>query len=249
MYLTVRMDDITADMDWDKFYRFKSILDQNGVKPLIGIVPDNQDQKLHIKDCREDFFAIVKELMNEGWSVAQHGVNHVYETTKGGLFPLNSYSEFAGLPYEKQYKKIQEGKRLLEEKGISTTVFMAPAHTYDKNTLKALVDCGFSYITDGFGQGPYTQYGLTFLPISFSQKASFSRQKDGYSTIVFHTNMMQDKDFVRYEKLFGEYKDLFIPYSEYIEKTPSNRGTIGRVIEWSMAKAKHILVKILNCKK
>ncbi|MBO5623235.1 MAG: DUF2334 domain-containing protein, partial [Butyrivibrio sp.] len=42
MNITIRMDDITPDMDWDKFLRFKSLLDEHGIKPLIGVVPDNR---------------------------------------------------------------------------------------------------------------------------------------------------------------------------------------------------------------
>ena len=40
---SIRLDDITPDMDWEQFYRVKKILDKFSIKPLIGIVPDNQD--------------------------------------------------------------------------------------------------------------------------------------------------------------------------------------------------------------
>ena len=39
MNITVRLDDITPDMDWERFYKFKALLDQYQVKPLIGVVP------------------------------------------------------------------------------------------------------------------------------------------------------------------------------------------------------------------
>ena len=47
MKIAVRMDDITPDMDWEKFLAFKEILDTFGIKPLIGVVPDNRDENLH----------------------------------------------------------------------------------------------------------------------------------------------------------------------------------------------------------
>ena len=40
MKIAVRMDDITPDMDWEKFEAFKTILDKYNIKPLLGIVPD-----------------------------------------------------------------------------------------------------------------------------------------------------------------------------------------------------------------
>ena len=48
MKITIRMDDITPDMDWAKFLRFKELCDLYQVKPLIGVVPANQDTMLHI---------------------------------------------------------------------------------------------------------------------------------------------------------------------------------------------------------
>ena len=46
MKIAVRLDDITPDMDWQRFYAFKTLLDKYQVKPLIGIVPDNRDENL-----------------------------------------------------------------------------------------------------------------------------------------------------------------------------------------------------------
>ena len=157
MKIAVRLDDITPDMDWERFLKFKEVLDKYQVKPLIGVVPDNRDENL--KGSQEgaptDFWTYIKELQKEGWVIAMHGYRHIYSTDKGGVFPLNNFSEFAGLSYEEQEKMLADGKRMLAEKGIETDVFMAPAHSYDKNTLKALIKTGFNKITDGFGDCPY----------------------------------------------------------------------------------------------
>ena len=58
MKIAVRLDDITPDMDWESFLRFKELLDRYQVKPLIGIVPDNQDEHLKGSDKGrpEDFW-------------------------------------------------------------------------------------------------------------------------------------------------------------------------------------------------
>ena len=46
MKVAVRLDDITPDMDWERFLKFKELLDRYQVKPLIGVVPENRDENL-----------------------------------------------------------------------------------------------------------------------------------------------------------------------------------------------------------
>ena len=46
--ISIRMDDITPDMDWTKFMRFKALCDKYRIRPLVGVVPDNQDPNLHL---------------------------------------------------------------------------------------------------------------------------------------------------------------------------------------------------------
>ena len=106
MKIALRMDDITADMNWDNFFRLKELFDKAGIRPLLGVVPDNRDASLSCMKERADFWELLLELQEEGWSIAQHGCRHVYTTKKGGLFPLNHFSEFAGLSYERQKKLI-----------------------------------------------------------------------------------------------------------------------------------------------
>ena len=138
MKIAVRLDDITSDMDYEKFYKMKQILDTYQIKPLIGVVPFNEDKNLMQGPEHEDFPGFLQGLLIEGWSIALHGYEHLYSTDKGGLFPLNHFSEFADLPLEKQNAMIAIGKEQLVNWGIETDIFMAPAHSFDRNTLKAL---------------------------------------------------------------------------------------------------------------
>ena len=90
MRIAVRLDDITPDMDWDKFYQFKEILDTYGIRPLIGVVPKNQDENLALNPWKEGFWDEIKTLQHQGWIVAMHGVNHVYRTQAKGLVCRNA---------------------------------------------------------------------------------------------------------------------------------------------------------------
>lgn len=243
MKIAVRLDDITPDMDYEKFHKMKQLLDTCQVKPLIGVVPFNEDQNLMRNPKITDFADFLQGLVKEGYVVALHGYKHLYSSEKGGLFPLNHFSEYVGVPYETQDKMIKEGKAQLKDWGVETDIFMAPAHTYDKNTLKALKANGFRYVTDGFGRKPYNWKGLTFLPISVKQSDCY-KDKEGYTTLVFHTNTMHDKDFERYEKIFEQHKESFVSYQQYLEQEPCNRSFFGHMWEYTMATMKHILVKI-----
>lgn len=241
MKISIRMDDITPDMDWAKFLRFKELCDLYQVKPLIGVVPDNQDELLHIDEAREDFWEYILQLQREGWIIAQHGSEHIYKTKKMGCFPLNRLSEFAGLDYKEQFASLKKGVEILKSHGIETDFFMAPAHSYDQNTLRALKALGFQKITDGFGELPYMWKGMTFYPISYKQSSSLKKEK-GYTTFVVHANTMNETDFVRYEKLFAQYREKLISYKDYLEVEAIPRGVLGALKEYSMAFTKFCLV-------
>ncbi|MBD5546106.1 MAG: DUF2334 domain-containing protein [Lachnospiraceae bacterium] len=246
MKIAVRLDDITPDMDWERFFQFKALLDRYQVKPLIGIVPDNQDENLKKQTKKsqipEDFWSYIKELKADGWTLAMHGVHHIYTTDKGGLFPLNNFSEFAGIPLDKQKEMLSKGKQILKEKGIETKIFMAPAHSYDRNTLKALKEIGFTALTDGFGSHPYLWDGLKFYPISFNLSSTF-KKKTGYSTMVVHTDTVTSNDLNRYESYFQNKNIQWISFKEYLEQPAKKRAAITKWNEFLMAKAKYLLIK------
>ncbi len=242
MKITIRMDDITPDMDWTKFDRFKAILDKNNIKPLIGVVPFNKDEKLRKNPPRQDFWEYIARLQQQGWVVAMHGFNHVYTTKKAGLFPISDKSEFAGLSYSVQDEMIREGKRILKGNGIITDVFMAPSHSYDKNTLKALKKNGFHRITDGFGEEPYEMDGMVFYPISIKKSKTIESKNEGIVSFVYHTNTMDDKDFENFEKLFS--KAEIVSFNEFLHYESKVRGLRDETMEFVLAKAKYTAVRL-----
>lgn len=250
MKVAVRMDDIAPGMNWEKFLDFKSLLDEYGIKPLIGVVPDNQDGNLDRKEENArfgkdlipgDFWEYVRALQKQGWIIAMHGYQHLYTQKKGGSFPLNHFSEFAGLPFAEQAVMLEKGKRILESHGIKTDIFMAPAHSYDQNTLKALKKAGFCRITDGFGCRPYIWKQMYFYPVSFRLESSLKKKK-GFTTMVVHTNTVNQKDMEKYRRIFQENE--LISYGDYLQAGTAKRGWAGRCLEYAAAAAKHILVKL-----
>lgn len=248
MKTAIRLDDITPDMDWERYKRIEEILDRNEISPLIGVVPFNEDDNLSRSKNpmpEEEFKAYLKERTDKGWVIALHGYNHVYTTSKKGIFPLNNFSEYAGITYEKQVEMLKAGKEKLAGLGFDTDFFMTPAHTFDRNTLKALKNVGFRRITDGFGSRPYVREGLVFYPIS-RKRSECTSDKGGYTTLVLHTNTMDEADIERFEKMISDNREHFINYSDYLVVEPVTRGPIGNMVEYFTALAKHIVVKHLG---
>lgn len=243
MKIAVRMDDITPDMDWKSFWAFAEMFDKYGIRPLLGIVPANEDPKLRVDAANPEFFETMKQLEKKGYVLAMHGCRHVYATKKGGLFPLNAQSEFAGKPFEEQKRLLSEGKRLLREQGIETSVFMAPGHTFDANTVKALSELGFTHITDGFGKGPYVRNGMTYLPISFLRRLAFSG-REGITTLVIHANHSTLQELHNYEAMFAANRDKFVPYSAFLEQEPEKQSAAARISEYSLALMKQWAARI-----
>ena len=247
--LTIRMDDITPNMDWRKFFRFKELLDYYGIKPLLGVVPENRDESLEFDNAGvnvpSDFWQYIRDLQYDGWTVAMHGLNHVYTTLKGGIFPLNHFSEFAGLCYDEQYELLSYGVDIFNEHNIPSDIFMAPGHSFDKKTLKALKELGFSAVTDGFGNMPFIYRGMEFYPISFIRSHTL-KDAIGYSTLVYHANTMNDKDFEKLEKLLSKTtmsnsKFEFISYKSFMETPKRRLGHAGWLKIRLMAGLKHFL--------
>ena len=246
MKIAIRMDDITPDMDWGKFGRFKALLDAYHITPLIGVVPRNKDEKLSLNPARDDFWDYVKSLRDRGWVIAMHGYKHCYTTKDPGLFPIGGKSEFAGLSFEKQDEMIRKAKRILRTNGIETDIFMAPSHSFDKNTLVALKKNGFNRITDGFGTEPYRAYDFVFYPIAVKRSDSLKDTRDGIVTFVYHTNTMEDKDFDKLKDLLASGK--VVSYSEFFRREATERGTAGIARQYALAKAKYMAVQLRKLK-
>ena len=123
----IRMDDIAAHMAWDTFRRLEQSFERFGIKPLLGVIPDNRDVSLkQFPECTGDFWAEMRSFQDRGWEISQHGFQHLYVTRDSGLMGVNNLSEFAGLSYEEQHDKLARGQSLLREYGLRSETFMAP---------------------------------------------------------------------------------------------------------------------------
>jgi predicted deacetylase len=193
-----RLDDITPAMDWGRFWALLQLFKRHGIKPLLGVVPDNRDRNLNRGPAHADFWKILRTLSAaDDIDIAQHGYQHilVHRPRASILGPAEGIrqevSEFAGDTYNDQSFRIREGRLILEKNGLSTTYWMAPNHSYDQDTLYALRDNGFTALSDGIALFPYIKEGLVFVPQT-SWKPRW--MPVGVHTVCLHTNSITPRD-------------------------------------------------------
>ena len=191
MQFIVRFDDICPGMHWGNFQRFEAFFaGELRIKPLLGVVPDNRDPKLNVQAEREGFWDQVRHWRDLGWALAQHGYTHEYDLNDGGILKVGEKSEFAGLSYTAQYSKLAQGQLILMEQGVWQPYFMAPSHSFDHNTLRALKSLNFTAITDGYGVYPYELEGIVAVPQLFATPRHFGF---GLYTLCLHVNTMSTR--------------------------------------------------------
>ena len=230
--ILLRFDDICPTMDFARFEQALEQMDSVNAKPLIGVIPDCKDPDLLIDPYRDNFWDYIRELQNKGYKVAMHGYQHIFDITARGLVCNGWKSEFAGHSYEEQFEKIKRGKDILERNGIYTDVFFAPAHSYDKNTIKALGDNGFRYMSDGKSSKPYMLYGIKCIPCRSSGVPILGKKT--HYTAVFHAHeWVRDDKKDAYEKLkdiVNNHSREIVDFEEYA-KQPLGIYFVQRVDE------------------
>lgn len=214
--LAFRLDDITPGLKRDNLNRFEEVFDLYGIKPLIGIVPANEDSNLVVDDKDDSFWDEMRRLRDKGWKIALHGYRHVYYNDNSGILKANPFSEFAGLTYEEQKDMIFKGKSILEDKGLTPEFFMAPGHTFDEITLKALVANGIFKITDGYSDRPYIRDSVVFYPCRLSDPAI----PKGIDTVCIHLNNWNDADFDSLIGFIKENKEICASFDDIIRIAP-----------------------------
>lgn len=213
MYL-IRLDDASEYMDVLRWNRIERLLDNYNIKPVVGIIPNNQDRDLVCKYKKNlKFWNKAREWQTKGWTIALHGYNHICSTNNGGINPVNVRSEFAGVSLEEQKAKISKGINIFKEHELDAKIFFAPCHTFDMNTLKALKsESGIRIISDTIANDIYKMGEFYFIPQQSGYVRNFTFK---VTTFCYHPNIMDEHDFEMLERFikknrnkFGSFKDL-----------------------------------------
>ena len=227
--ILLRLDDICETMDRDKFHKMKELLDRYGIKPLIGVIPLNKDSSLNRMEPDPDYIDMLRECVANGWTIAMHGVHHIYDSSKVGIITKRRKSEFAGKKIEEQINLLETGKQKMIEYGLNTDIFFAPGHSYDKNTIKALKQTGFKYISDGRTHMKYRWLEMEFIPLKYFSSNVPPRR--GITTLCFHTNNMDDKMFKRTEHYIKRNNGLIGTFKDVIDASLYQKTWCARIEE------------------
>lgn len=230
----IRLDDACPTMDGAKWQRMFDILDRYGVRPMVGIIPHNEDPKQEIDVPDADFWNKAKQWQQKGYAIALHGYNHCYISDKGldGLNPLWRRSEFAGVPLDVQRQKVRDGFEILSGHGLNPKYFFAPSHTFDENTLKALRECtDIRIVSDTIATKPYRRGDFVFLPQLGGHCTEMKIQ--GIWTFCLHPSTMGEEQLVAIEAFLKMHKDEFIGFDEIDMRNVKGKDMLSRLLSWA----------------
>ena len=220
----IRIDDFCPTMRWDLWHRYEEILVQNHVRPILAVIPDNQDSKLHQHAPDNKFWDYVRAWQERGWTIGLHGHQHLYSTKSRGMTGVQSYSEFAGLPFELQYEKLRKAVAIFEREKVNPDLWIAPNHTFDENTIKALVKLGVRTISDGFHLYPHVDSrGVFWIP---QQLGDFHEMPWGLWTICIHLGDGAHADLGRFRKKIENFRHSIIGVPEVMDRFSHCRSNL-----------------------
>ncbi len=229
----VRLDDACPTMDRAKWQRMEKLLDCYNIKPLVGIIPANDDPDTMIDNADPDFWNKAHLWEGKGWQIALHGFSHVCDSNDGmqGLNPMWQRSEFVGISLHEQRRRIRQGYTILKEQGFSPHYFFAPSHTFDEITLEALrQETDIRIVSDTIGRYPYLKDDFFFIPQILGHAAKIPIS--GIYTFCFHPNTMNDEAFARLESFLQQYAGLFVSFKDVDLDCVSSKTFADKLLSW-----------------
>ena len=199
-----------------------------------------------ISKKKKNYYEYLRKCKKYGDSIAQHGFEHIYDSISRGIYGNSKNSEFAGHSYLKQLKKLQDGKNILLRESIWEPIFMAPAHTFDKNTIKALNKLNFSKVLDGFSLFPFKLYNLIFVPQIYSKP--LPEFIPGISQLCIHINTISDKELSYLKDFIEKNHTKFIKLDQIEVNINNNKliKIIERAVITSIVKTVRFIKKNLS---
>lgn len=205
--IIIRNDDISALSSLDHEKRIFSIFKKYNIPQVIGVIPYVSEncstcigQNFHSIDSAPHIISYFSELRNNDLvEIGQHGYQHCSNYLHDMAY--NNLSEFADLSYSEQYKKIYNGKIILESTfNQEVTIFLPPYNHYDKTTVNVLDNLGFLILSGGSGINDSCKLSIINRNASFSEVNEYlASDKSGlppYFFVMYHSyELKSDKDF------------------------------------------------------
>lgn len=244
----IRMDDACETMHRDKWGAIEAILDRNGICPIVAVIPKNEDPTLRYMDTDPSFWEKVRSWEHKGWQIALHGYTHVYHyvSKRKLILPFYDRSEFAGRSLQDQIERISKGVEIFRSQSIDPQYWIAPSHSFDEYTLKALTEASnIKVISDGIALTPFAKAGFTFIPQQLWWPLV---KKSGIWTICLHPDTMSGDEISAFERELSKpfYAGKFIT-AESVANT-DRKQSIGdhlfSALFWAKWNTRKVISKI-----
>jgi predicted deacetylase len=242
----VRFDDICPGMNWNVWGEIEAILRAHDVKPILAVVPDNQDPHLTVGPEVQDFWDRVRKWQSWGWAIGLHGYQHVYSSGASGLMGLNARSEFAGLSRDAQAGKLARAFDIFSREGVRADCWVAPGHSFDAVTVALLRERGLCVISDGFYLRPVRWQGCLWVP---QQLWRFRPMPSGVWTVCYHHNAFGAAQISLLAANVTTYADALTSLHAVAAQPARPIGVADRLTQraWLAAlRAKRVLAKRLH---
>ncbi len=229
----LRFDDLCPTVSHPRWQRFLPLIEEFGLRPILAVVPDNQDRELILSPPDPQFWARMRAMEAAGATIGLHGYRHLCLSLGRSLLPLHRHSEFAGVPEETQGEWIREGLGILRGQGLNPRIFVAPRHGFDQATLRALGQEGIPLLSDGFARLPFIRGGLIWIP---QQLWGPVAKNKGLWTICIHSNSATDAQVAQLYTFVREHAAEFTSVGRVLaELTPARLGLTERLYEsWAL---------------
>ncbi|MGA3012063.1 MAG: DUF2334 domain-containing protein [Terracidiphilus sp.] len=218
----LRFDDLCPTMSPYRWQRFLPLIEEFHLRPILAVIPDNQDVELSLSPSDPEFWARMRTMEAAGAAIALHGLHHYCASRGKSLLPLHLHSEFSGVPEETQQRWIREGLEILRSHGLNPKVFVAPRHGFDHATLRALRNEGIEMLSDGFARVPFIRGGVTWIPQQLWRPV---KKNKGLWTICVHSNFASAVQVEQLHDFLREHGPQFISVERVLaELSPAELG-------------------------
>tara|TARA_B100000780_G_C20968841_1_gene386806 strand:+ start:60 stop:833 length:774 start_codon:yes stop_codon:yes gene_type:complete len=242
--ILIRFDDIAENMNWKMMDKCENLFAKYSIKPVLGVIPNNQDKELLRYPINSQFWDRVKNWKSLGWEIVMHGYSHVYDSSsynKKDYFSHGGSSEFYGHSFEKQKQRLENGLKKFKEENIKIRSFFAPNHIYDENTFLALKYLGIKQVIDGYGLFPYEENEIVFIPQLFYENIALPF---GLQSTQIHLNYWSDDDFLKFEKFIEKNHSKILNYDQMLGKVNNNLfSRVSRFLISNILKLKRLVKK------
>ncbi|HSV75214.1 MAG TPA: polysaccharide deacetylase family protein [Chthonomonadales bacterium] len=176
VYVVFRFDDPSMVSSAAIEREVVGILQRYGAPCTVAVIPEVVVGSVHdSRPQRSLKLSGAKAHMLSAWAregaieVAAHGLSH----QTNSLHSTAPWSEFVGLPYAEQLRRLVRSRQILEAAiGVPVRAFVPPWNSYDLVTLRAAADAGYTVLSGGRSGPANPACRLHMLPATTSLRAA-----------------------------------------------------------------------------